>query len=199
MCPFNGSGTFQLDFNWPNDAANSVPITASRVQAEDQNIADGLSTCITRDGQSTTTAAIPFAQGIMGTATNDSAAAGVIGEFITSTLPLSSGSLLVSATPNNLTSIALTPGDWDVWGSVVINYSISGTVCFGGISTVSVTLPAAELRAILTEAAILSWSSPIVPQRFSVATNTTVFLIGQGTFGSGTATVGGIISARRAR
>lgn len=62
--PFNGVGVFQLDFNWPNDASNGIAITASRVQAEDQNIADGLSMCITTDGQSVTTGNIPFVQGI---------------------------------------------------------------------------------------------------------------------------------------
>lgn len=61
---FNGNGVFNLDFSWPNDAANGIPITASRVQAEDQNIADGLSMCVTTDGQSTTTGNIPFAAGI---------------------------------------------------------------------------------------------------------------------------------------
>lgn len=62
--PFNGTGQFNLDFNWNNDAANGIPITASRVQTEDQNIADGLSQCITTDGQSTTSAIIPFALGV---------------------------------------------------------------------------------------------------------------------------------------
>lgn len=62
--PFNGTGQFNLDFDWNNDAANGVAITASRVQAEDQNIADGLSMCITTDGQSTTTNPIPFASGV---------------------------------------------------------------------------------------------------------------------------------------
>lgn len=62
--PFSGTGVFNLSFDWNNDAANGIPITASRVQAEDQNIADGLSMCITTDGQSTTTGIIPFASGI---------------------------------------------------------------------------------------------------------------------------------------
>lgn len=64
MPPFDGNGNFTLSFDWNNDAANGIPITASRVQSEDQNIADGLSMCLTVDGQSTTTATIPFAQGV---------------------------------------------------------------------------------------------------------------------------------------
>lgn len=57
---FNGTGTFLLDFDWNNDAANGIPITASRVQSEDQNIANGLSMCMTTDGQSVVTGNIPM-------------------------------------------------------------------------------------------------------------------------------------------
>lgn len=51
--PYNGSGTFNLSYNWPNDAANSIPIEATRMQAQEQDMATGLSNCLTRDGQST--------------------------------------------------------------------------------------------------------------------------------------------------
>jgi hypothetical protein len=49
---FNGSGVFVRLYNWVQDAANSIPITASRMDAETQGIADGLTNCITKDGQS---------------------------------------------------------------------------------------------------------------------------------------------------
>lgn len=58
--PFNGSGTFQLNFSWPNDAANGIPITASRMQSQEDDIASGLSDCVTRDGQSPATANLPM-------------------------------------------------------------------------------------------------------------------------------------------
>jgi len=47
-----------------NDKANGINITASRFDTEDSGFATGLSTCITKDGQQTTTASIPFAVGI---------------------------------------------------------------------------------------------------------------------------------------
>jgi len=56
---FNGSGSFVRSYNWANDAANSVPITASRMDAEDNGFATGLSNCLTRDGQSSWLANIP--------------------------------------------------------------------------------------------------------------------------------------------
>lgn len=57
---FNGTGTFLRLYNWVTDKTNSVPITASRVDAEMDGMATGLSSCITKDGQTTITANIPF-------------------------------------------------------------------------------------------------------------------------------------------
>ena len=58
---FNGSGVFNRIYNWVNDKANGYKITASRMDTEFDGMATGLSTCITKDGQTTITANIPFA------------------------------------------------------------------------------------------------------------------------------------------
>lgn len=58
---YNGSGTFNLTFNWENDAANGIDITASRFDTQEGDIAaNGLSICVTRDGQGVPTADIPW-------------------------------------------------------------------------------------------------------------------------------------------
>jgi microcystin-dependent protein len=61
---YNGSGTFNRVHNWVTDKSNVVPVTASRMDTEMDGMATGLTTAICRDGQSTTTARIPFAAGI---------------------------------------------------------------------------------------------------------------------------------------
>jgi hypothetical protein len=61
---YNGSGTFNRIYNWVTDKSNTVPVTASRMDAEMDGMATGLSTAICRDGQSTATARIPFAAGV---------------------------------------------------------------------------------------------------------------------------------------
>lgn len=61
---YNGSGTFSRLYNWVVDRDASVPITASRMDAEMDGMATGLTTAITKDGQSTTTARIPLAYGV---------------------------------------------------------------------------------------------------------------------------------------
>lgn len=57
---FNGTGTFLRIYNWATDKINSIPITASRVDAEMDGMATGLSNCITKDGQTTISANIPL-------------------------------------------------------------------------------------------------------------------------------------------
>lgn len=49
---WNGSGTFTLTYSWVNDAANAIPITASRMDTQEQDMAgNGFGNCVTRDGQ----------------------------------------------------------------------------------------------------------------------------------------------------
>lgn len=57
---FNGSGTFSRLYNWAIDAAGGVKIRADRMDSEMNGFATGLSTCITKDGQTTITANLPM-------------------------------------------------------------------------------------------------------------------------------------------
>lgn len=57
---FNGSGVFQRLYNWITDRGNGIKIRADRMDAEMDGFATGLSTCITKDGQTTVTANIPM-------------------------------------------------------------------------------------------------------------------------------------------
>jgi len=58
---FNGSGTFQRIYNWVNDKAANIKVRADRMDAEMDGMATGLSTCLTKDGQTTVTANLPMA------------------------------------------------------------------------------------------------------------------------------------------
>jgi len=58
--PFDGSGNFQRVMNWVADAAASIKIRADRHDQEDDNLASGLSMCLTKDGQTQPTANIPM-------------------------------------------------------------------------------------------------------------------------------------------
>jgi len=62
-----------------------------------------------------------------GTITNDDANPGMVGEYKSATLSSGSAVGLAAGTPTAVTNIALTPGDWDVAGSIVFG-GYSGTV-----------------------------------------------------------------------
>lgn len=57
---FNGAGVFNRVYNWTTDKNLGVKIQASKLDTEMDGFATGLTNTITRDGQSTITAAIPF-------------------------------------------------------------------------------------------------------------------------------------------
>ena len=61
---YNGAGSFSRLYSWATDKTNTVAVTAARMDAEHDGFATGLSTAICKDGQTTTTAVIPFAAGI---------------------------------------------------------------------------------------------------------------------------------------
>lgn len=60
--PWNGSGLFTRNYSWVTDASNGINITASRVDADTNDITgNGLDNCITRDGQGVPSANLPMA------------------------------------------------------------------------------------------------------------------------------------------
>lgn len=144
---------------------------------------------------------------IIGTTTNDNAAAGSVGEFISSTVLIGSAVALTTATPANVTSISLTAGDWDVYGNVSFNPAGTTTIAAinAWISSTSAALPTLPnsggfmgLNTTLTTgvAQHIPAGSKI---RFSLSGTTTIFLSTQSTFGVSTMSAYGFIGARRIR
>lgn len=142
-----------------------------------------------------------------GTSTNDSAAAGKVGEIIQSTVLVGAPVGLSTATPADVTSISLTAGDWDVWGSVWFTpaATTSVTIFQGAVNTTSATLPTApaggayfkKMQAALVPNAV--FGSPVGTTRISVASTTTVYLVTQATFTADALSAYGYIGARRVR
>jgi hypothetical protein len=57
---FDGNGTFQRIMNWVQDAATGIKIKADRHDQQDDDLAAGLTNCITKDGQTQPTNNIPM-------------------------------------------------------------------------------------------------------------------------------------------
>ncbi len=72
--PYNGTtGLFTPVYNWQQDKINGIKIRADRMDGQDQDIATGLTTAVTKDGQTTPTANLPmgtFKHTGVGAATN---------------------------------------------------------------------------------------------------------------------------------
>lgn len=138
---------------------------------------------------------------IVGSATNDAAAAGSVGQLISSVIAAASGVTVNNGATSNVTSISLTSGDWQVWGNVCIDYTVAGDVPTGWISLTSATLPDLSLRSLLntTTNILIDWATSVPSQRFSLSGTTTVYLSAYAEFAAGTCKANGGIYARRMR
>ena len=139
-----------------------------------------------------------------GTTTNDSAAAGYIGEYIESVIA-TPGVSPTSGNPIDVGSISLTAGDWDVSGLVVTSGSAVLTQVFAWVSATSATLPsplsAGGFAAVNTPTAVATGTGSLVTgvARFSLSGTTTVYLSTRATYTSTTPLTFGVIRARRVR
>lgn len=145
-------------------------------------------------------------RGWVGTATNDSANAANVGEYIESVIVVGSAVALVSATPKTVTSISLTAGDWDVSANIGFNpaASTSATVLVASASLTTNTVDATNGRfsALLFPATVTAgtnWGLPLQPVRFSLSGTTTIFLVASSTFTVSTMGAYGLLRARRVR
>ena len=78
---YNGSGTFQINTSGQPVVTGTI-ISSTAFNSLTADLATGLSTAITKDGQTATTVRIPFAQGINSTLVTDSTSTGT-GSIIT--------------------------------------------------------------------------------------------------------------------
>lgn len=141
----------------------------------------------------------------VGTTTNDNATAGHIGEYIESVVASGSAVSLTTGTAKTVTSISLTPGDWDVSGVVSLLPAASTSVTrrSASISLTADTLGANGAQTIQPVAAVVtgatSFSLPTPTVRVSIAVTTIVYLIGFADFTVSTMAAFGAIRARRMR
>lgn len=139
------------------------------------------------------------------------AAPGKVGEYISAALPFGSAITLSNGVATNVTSISLTPGDWDVQGLIVwptvgtlTGVSKLGTSC----SNISAVIGAADSTSLITAATLAynsasadAYATASMTSRFSLTVTTTIYLVAFSYFtpGAGTLKAYGSIRARRVR
>lgn len=143
-----------------------------------------------------------------GTATNDNASAGNIGEYIESVLPIASAVSLTSASQQTVTSISLTAGDWDVTASLWLNGGATTSVTFL-LASISTTTNIVQgdgtsqriniVTPPYTPFAVSPISYPIGPYRISLSGPATIFLVADAGFTVSTTSAYGTLRARRER
>lgn len=173
-------------------SVNKIAITAPATSAT-LTIANGTTL--------TTTSSTSVGQGqYLGTATNDNATAGNVGEFASNQ---TTGTSLTSNTGANATSVSLTAGDWDV--ECVVRFTAAGSTTVSSVqaavTTTSATYPgypqATVLNSNFPTGSLQIINSPVT--RLSLSSTTTAYCFALSVFGTSTMTADGYIRARRAR
>lgn len=120
---FNGSGTFLINSSGQPVVTNTV-ISSTAFNALTADLGTGLSTTITKDGQTTATAKIPFAQGLSAAAASNFAAGTVAAP----------GLYLATDTGTGLYRIAANNYGVAVSGAKVLDISSTGLSVTGALS-----------------------------------------------------------------
>jgi hypothetical protein len=143
---YNGSGTFNINSAGQPVVAGTV-ISATAFNALTADLGVGLSTAITKDGQTTTTARITFAQGVTSSLTTDSSStttgsiitAGGVGIakalFVGTTLNVTGASTLAAITGTFNGTVGATTANTGAFTTL----SASGTTTLSGNQIISVT------------------------------------------------------------
>lgn len=143
-------------------------------------------------------------QSAVGVPNGGNAHAGYPGEIVSSSIAAGSAVPLTTATPANVTSIALTAGDWDVYGSIYFLPDVTTVIGAesGGINTVSATPPTAPAGGVAAINGLTLAAGAEIPLilgyvRLSLAAAATAYLVAQASFTVSTCGAYGMITARR--
>lgn len=149
---------------------------------------------------------------VTGVTDASNASTGIVGEVAQATVAAASAVGLSTATAKNVTSLALSAGDWDV--SASCNRTLSGvtaTVYSCSISPTSATMMTHAVSGVVGSDALVQqnatfgttitgeYSQRIPNVRVSTGSATTVYLVAKDTFSAGSNDVFGTVNARRVR
>ena len=179
--------------------ANGLPVASATTAVElaySSGVTSAIQTQLNAKQATLTAGQLP------GTATNDSATAGNVGEFIISAV--SSVAASASSSFSDITSISLTAGDWDVTLFMTVNSTNVGSVAYVAVGISSTPgNNAAGLANYSTLASSNLVGSPtvlIIPAlRVTISTTTTYYAKGYSSYSGTTPYYAGRLSARRVR
>lgn len=142
-------------------------------------------------------------KGILGRTSGAGTDAGVVGELIQSIVSSGSAVSLTTNTDTSITSIVLTPGVWDVFGTV--NFSAVGgtqTPALESKGWLHTLVAAADDYTVwiptpTATALTYRYGGTLTNRHFNVSANTTIYLLARTSFTAGTMKAYGVIRAWR--
>lgn len=154
-------------------------------------------------GTAATQASTAFAPA-NGTTTNDNAATGKVGEYLSSSIGSGSAVSLTNNVAANVTSLSLSAGDWEVRGNVgyVAGGSTNVVYAAAGVHTTSATLPGPHQGGVTQWFGNINGVGPTLPtgtRRISLASSATLYLVTVSAFTVSTNAAYGLLEARRIR
>ena len=150
---YNGSGTFQINTSGQPVVAGTV-ISSTAFNALTADLATGLSTAITKDGQTATTVRIPFAQGINSSLATDSSSvstgsiitAGGVGVakalYVGTTANIAG--VLSTTSPNITTSITTPSTSFDLINATATTLNLGGAATTFNVGAATGTMTVAN-------------------------------------------------------
>lgn len=169
------------------------------------DIPSGATVTVTYDGTNFVLVGLAIPSSLVdGTTTNDSAAAGKIGEYKVSNIVSGSAVALTNGVVANVTSLSLEAGEWEVDGFVSFSYgaTTSFTSWAGSVSSTSATHEPTTTSTHRCAAFVPASGNVAIPTgrlRLSLSGTTTVYLTASAAFTVSTASAFGILRARRPR
>lgn len=156
-------------------------------------------TTITSSGNHTFTG---NSTGIVGNTTGGVPGSGIVGYVLSSLVPTGSAVTLTSTVTANVTTLTLTPGTWNLSGSVNVNEGVATvTATVAGISTAGAVMPTdgSEVYSGALVTGVTAIDGITIPiKQVTVTANTTASLVVKQTFSVGTETAFGQLKAERA-
>lgn len=134
---------------------------------------------------------------VTGITDGSDAAAGIVGEIITSRVTLASPVALTNLAAKTLTSITLTAGRWLLFGMVGASVSVSCLQLIGDINTITNALSADESHQFVEYPSNAQPQGTIPLQYVSINGSTTYYLVARVLLSGGTCNGFGRISAVR--
>jgi hypothetical protein len=147
---------------------------------------------------------------LTGVIDGSAAAAGSVGEYLSSIKTVSGGVAIVSNTTTQITSLTLTAGDWDLWGEVVFDNPVGGSFTYGEAAIWTTTAAFPTTSQFPADAADFAQTElptannngitlQLGPVRVSITASTTYFLNAASVYAATSQKVGGALRARRRR